>query len=255
MRHEVGVGYALIVLDQPFAGAESDYTDWYENDHFFASAMHKPWLFAGRRWIAPPELRRQRVPTSSSTFADPVNEGSQLTTFWIASGMLDEHLEWTREVTRDLAAQNRLFDRRRHVHAGFHAHIGTVYRDERVPRDIFSLVDPSPGLALAVLDVIGDQDPCAEWLLEEHLPDRVGPASAVLSAMVFGDTIAPPHDGTSSNRLFELAFLDTHPREDWEERASEEEALFSCSGRGTLAFLAPFLPRRMGTGTDVESYR
>ena len=51
------IGSALITMVEPNVGHEHAYNRWYEDDHFYSGAMHGPWTFAGRRWVAPKALR------------------------------------------------------------------------------------------------------------------------------------------------------------------------------------------------------
>ena len=53
LPNDVRIGGALITMVEPHVGHEHAYNRWYEDDHFYSGAMHGPWTFAGRRWVAP----------------------------------------------------------------------------------------------------------------------------------------------------------------------------------------------------------
>ena len=59
------IGSALITMVEPHVGHEWGYNRWYEDDHFNAGAMAFPWMFAGRRWVAPTWLQALRYPDDS----------------------------------------------------------------------------------------------------------------------------------------------------------------------------------------------
>ena len=63
--YEVRIGSALITMVEPHRGHEHAYNRWYEDDHFYSGAMAMPWMFAGRRWVAPRALQQLRYPEDS----------------------------------------------------------------------------------------------------------------------------------------------------------------------------------------------
>src|SRR4051794_26038498 len=169
--HEVGVGSALITLVEPWPGKEREYSRWYEDDHYFSGAMTAPWLFAGRRWVATAELQQLRYPADSAAI-QPVTAGCFLGTYWIAPGRLGDYLQWTAGAGPRLDADQRMYYDRDLMFTAFQDKAGTVYRDETIPADVFSLTDPAAGLVLELIDA-PSQAEAAElerWLLEEHLP-------------------------------------------------------------------------------------
>ena len=60
------IGAALITMVEPHVGHEHAYNRWYEDDHFYSGAMAMPWMFAGRRWVAPYFLQPLRYPADSA---------------------------------------------------------------------------------------------------------------------------------------------------------------------------------------------
>ncbi|MGM7775825.1 hypothetical protein ACSVHC_07335 [Arthrobacter sp. KNU-44] len=265
--HEVGVGSALINLSEPWPGKEREYSRWYEDDHYFSGAMTAPWLFAGRRWIATRDLQKLRYPAAGGA-VDPVTAGCFLGTYWIAPGRLGEYLQWTAGTGARLDADQRMYYDRDLVFTAFQDKAGTAYRDDTVPRDVFSLADPAAGLVLEFVDA---PDPAAageleRWLLEEHLPSRVGAEGPVASAMVFRPTEPLPtmrpalieamaKAGNGGRRLTVLWFLREDPRECWESWFRREGSLVEASEKGRLTFLAPFIPAKMGTNAYHDQLR
>ena len=70
--YEAKIGSALITMVEPHVGHEYSYNRWYEDDHFNAGAMAMPWMFSGRRWVAPKSLQAYRYPADSA-IAQPLD--------------------------------------------------------------------------------------------------------------------------------------------------------------------------------------
>jgi hypothetical protein len=143
-----------------------------------------------------------------------------------------------------------------------------VYRDHAVPRDIFSLMDPAPGLVLGLVDApsAADRPQLESWLLDEHLPRRLATDGVVRSAMVFRTN--PPDSrmrpdvlaglarvAGNGGRLTILWFLDESPEVRWVGEFGGVEDDIERGGRGELTFLAPFIPSIMGTDAYTEVIR
>jgi hypothetical protein len=262
---EVGVGHMLINVADPHAGSERQYNRWYEDDHFFPSALMAPFVFAGRRWVAPRDLRAFRYGRPGGEY-DPPTGGSYAATYWIAPGHLNDYFAWAAGTGPQLDAQGRNFTDRRLVLVSFADHIGSVYRDERVPRDVFALMDPAGGMVVQLVDVpdAADRDAAAAWLLDDFLPARLAVEGAKAhSVLVFRgaeDTSAmrpalqelqrrADNDG---RRLVLLWFLDSDPRTAWESEFAPLPGVMAESGHGVVEWVAPFLPARMGTDDYVD---
>lgn len=254
---DLGVGHALISLTGPEPGYEAEYNRWYEDDHYHAGGMYAPWVYAGRRWVATPDLRALRRPSTACPPLTDVDTGWVLGTYWIAPGRVDDVEAWALGANKRLAAAGRIYPHRVPGLTAFQDLAGVVHRDDDVVRAEWALHDPAPGLVLEILDTGADRRPdLVAWLLEEHLPGRVtGP---VTSAMVF-EYDARVHAGLKprirqalceqaggGGRLTVLWFLDADPRECWEHFVDEPDAV-AAGGRGRTSLLAPFVPARMGT--------
>ncbi|KAF2817537.1 uncharacterized protein BDZ99DRAFT_470526 [Mytilinidion resinicola] len=268
--HSIGVGHALITLVEPHPGHERAYNRWYEDDHMFSGALYLPWLFSGRRWVATHDLQQLRFPRDHALF-DPLSQGCYLSTYWITPGRIAEHKEWSFSVYNRLVAECRVNDHRDHVFTSFQDKSGTVYHSPSTPRDVFTLLDPSPGLVMEILDAddeAPDSSALRKWLLDVHLPARVSvPHSPVDSAMVFATRpleAMPPEvlarigeiagAANEPRRVTVLWFLKRDPREVWEWVAGEEERV-KAGGEGRVRFCAPFVPARMGTNEYDDQLR
>lgn len=264
---EVGVGHALITLVSPRRGRERDYNRWYEDDHFWAGGLYCPWVFAGRRWTATRELTDLRYPERTPV-TDDVKDGSYLTTYWIAPGRLEQASDWLAAMNARLADEGRIFIDRDHVYTSFTDHAGTVYRDPGVPRDVFSLMNPAPGLVLGLVDAPSahERPDLERWLLDDYLPGSVSPGGSVASAMVFRTNPPDPRlrpdvlaglarVAGSGGRLTILWFLDQHPAMRWVERFGSVGDEIASAGRGELALIAPFIPSLMGTDAYADVIR
>lgn len=255
---DVGVGHALITLVSPRRGEEERYNRWYEDDHFWAGGLYCPWLFSGRRWTSTRGLAALRYPEDTPV-TDHVTDGSYLTTYWIAPGRLQDATSWLASMNARLANEDRIFTERDHVYTSFTDHAGTVYRDPDVPKDVFSLVDPAPGLVLGLIDAPSAQErPALErWLLDEYLPATLSEDGPVTSAMVFRTN--PPDPGLrpdvlaglarvagNGGRLTVLWFLDQEPSTVWSDTFAGAGEQIAAGGH-ELALIAPFIPSVMGT--------
>src|SRR5258706_5959783 len=92
-EYPVRVGSMLFTMVDPHRGHEVAYNRWYERDHFYAGCLVGPWLFAGRRWVAPRALKALRYPCESELARPDVTAGSYLATYLIHSDPFDQHPE------------------------------------------------------------------------------------------------------------------------------------------------------------------
>jgi hypothetical protein len=266
--HEVGVGHALITLVEPHLGFDSHYNRWYEDRHFFDGAMAMPWMFAGRRWVAPHWLQPLRYPREQSVIPT-VDSGKYLGTYWITRDRIDEHRNWTGATNaRHRAIKNQVQERST-VYTAFHDSLGNAYRDAAVPKARYALHDPSPGIVLQVVDAHTTEGRAdlERWLTEEYLPSRVTPDGPVSLAMAF--RVLEPKTyyhsaftydilkkiGNEERRLTLLWFLTEDPQEVWQEHFTGELENLEKGGFGTTSLVAPFLPAKMGTSLYEDQLR
>ena len=260
------LGHALITLVEPDVGAEREYNRWYEDDHFISGMMDHPWVFSGRRWVATADLQRLRLPAEGG-FVDPMTAGCYLATYWLIAGRNDDHWKWTVARNKQLTHLGRQFSRRRHVYTAYHDHVVSVYRDAEVPRDVFALVDPSPGLVLQIVDAdeAAQRSDLAEHLATTHLPSRVTQTSPVRLATLWAPHPPDPDmkedvrraseaSQNGGRRLAVLWFLDRGAEDAW-PFFRDESVLVGESGLGRTSFIAAFKPSRMGTDRYVDELR
>jgi hypothetical protein len=260
---EVGVGHMLLNIASPLPGSEREYGRWYEDDHYFSSAMMAPFVFGGRRWVAPSAVRALQYARPGSEYE---SAGTYASTYWIAPGHLNDYLAWAAGTGPQLDAQGRNFAERRLVFVSFADKINTVYRDADVPRDVFALLDPPGGLVVQLIDAPepSERDALASWLLEELLPSRLASEGASASRVIVfkgaADTSAMRPalqdlqrraDG-GGRRLILLWFLDADPRDVWAREFASISDAVAGSGRGEVEWTAPFIPARMGTDDYLD---
>lgn len=251
------LGSAFITLVEPHPGHEHAYNRWYEDDHFYSpGAMAMPWWFAGRRWVATQSLRELRAPARSS-FADPVQAGCYLGTYWITAGHWRDQWAWLGAAARRLGGEDRMFAERTHVHTAFFDHLFTCAR-EGGPREIHALDHPYAGLVLEVLD--GPRDRVRRWLADEHVPRRVADP-AVGQCVAFAPRAWPADElwfdapAVVEDRVILLWFLRVDPRECWQGLFDDETAAVVRGCAGALSFVAPFVPTLPGTDRYVDELR
>jgi len=253
------IGSALITMVEPHVGHEHAYNRWYEDDHFNSGAMAMPWMFAGRRWVAPKWLQALRAP-DDSIIAQPLDAGKYITCYWITAGRYEDHLRWSVATNQRLLPDGRVYLDRTHVYTSFQEYMGAVYRDETGPRDIHSLDYPYQGMVVEVVDSADDRETLAAWLTEEALPARMAGSEAA-QTLLFApyplpeDKMAYVEDVPGlERRITLLTFTEEPPDECWETFA-DFGATVAAAGRGKVQLSAPFIPTLPGTDTYVDQLR
>jgi hypothetical protein len=249
----VKVGHMLFTMVDPHRGHEVAYNRWYERDHFYAGCLVGPWLFAGRRWVAPRALKALRYPRESAIAAPDVTAGSYVAIYWIHADRFDEHREWAGQQVRWLYQHGRGFQARTHVHTLMYAFEWAAHRDaDPVPIElaldhgyaglVTLAVRRAPGVAPAALEA---------WWRDACLPRLFpgSPAAACASWAPVPQRGAPMDipvvDEPDRLRML-LVFLDRHPLEAWQpfEQVGRDLA---ASGLGEIVFASPWLPTIVGT--------
>lgn len=252
------IGSALITMVEPHVGHEHAYNRWYEDDHFNSGAMAMPWMFAGRRWVAPRHLQALRAP-ADSIIARPLDAGKYISCYWITAGRYEDHLRWSVATNQRLLPDGRVFLDRTHVYTSFQEYLGAVYRDETGPRDVHTLDYPYQGLVVEVVDAADDRETLAAWLTGEALPARLAGSSAA-QTLLFApyplpeDKMAYVEDVPGlERRITLLTFTEVTPDECWDTFAGFGGAVEA--GRGRVELAAPFIPTLPGTDTYVDQLR
>ena len=267
-RHAIGVGGALISMVEPDPGTEFAYNRWYEDDHFYSGAMHGPWTFAGRRWVAPRALRARRAAVESSA-VQPPDAGCYISLYWITEGHENDNERWSfLAMAEALMPHGRGFTERTHVYTAFHRYRFGLVRDPGPMKPHLALNAPFVGLLVEVVDA-PSQDAFADleaWLRDEHIPAHLPsmPAGVVTAftpvpfsqgriEMPGTKPVAPP-EGVGT-RLCLLWFLDRDPFVCVPDAFAAHHDALAASGLGTLRFSGPFVPTVVGTDRYVDELR
>jgi len=255
------IGSALITMVEPHVGHEHSYNRWYEDDHFNSGAMAMPWMFSGRRWVAPKSLQAYRYPADSA-IAQPLEAGKYISIYWLTDGRYDDHMAFTVATNKRLRADDRVHMERTHVYTSFQSYRGAAYRDEKGPRDIHALEYPYGGLVVEVIDAApGKRDALLDWLKAERVP-RAMAGTDVAQCLFFQPTPLPadkmPYvkdvEGVD-NRLTLLWFTEGKPTDSWDKVFAKSGDLVARSGLGRVELVAPFIPTLPGTDNYVDELR
>lgn len=121
MTTALEIGTAIVSYIEPHEGLAREFNEWYERDHFPATVLAGPGVFTGARFVATRACKTLR-PDGATLFGDPAR-GSYLAVAFVVAGKQTEWDTWVAREMETIAAQNRLFPGRDHVHTG-------VYRFE-----------------------------------------------------------------------------------------------------------------------------
>jgi hypothetical protein len=257
---EVIIGSALITMVEPHEGHEHAYNRWYEDDHFYSGAMAMPWMFAGRRWVAPTNLQALRYP-DDSLIAQPLSAGKYISLYWITEGRYDDHLRWSVASNQRFLPNGRIYLDRTHVYTSFQSYRGVVYRDgDRGPRDIHSLDYPYRGLVVEVVDAADDRDALEQWLRGEYLPGRLADSSIAMTLLFApnplpADKMAYVEDVPGLDRRLTLLSLTEVPPEECVDAWQGLGDAVANAGVGRVELAAPFYPTLPGTDAYVDQLR
>ena len=272
---EAKLGGAFLTMVEPDAGFEAEYNRWYEDCHFYEGVMHGPWLFAGRRWVAPRALRALRSPADSPVVV-PLDAGCYISTYWLTSGHELEAERWIYEaMAATLMPTGRgLSDPplepggpwrprgRRHVYTYFHRFVFSSNRDPGPLKAQHALDHPFPGMVLEVVEAPDSASALAGRLEHDLVPATLagGPAAmcVVLEAIPFtqgmnGAALAQP-EGVG-RRLCLMWFLEEHPAGCVAEVFGPHHRRMAESGAARLLLSAPFVPTVPGTDRYVDELR
>ena len=264
--HDPLLGGALITWVEPMPEHVVGYNRWYEDDHMITGAMVMPWMFSCRRFVAPTWIQDLRGPADTRV-AEPLTAGKYIGIYWINAGRVSDHEQWALGSNYRLHAEGRgsyrgegfdPLEERRHVFTAFNDHLGTTYRDDAVPRDVHTLVQPYGGLVVQLVDAAdGDRAALDAWLADEYAPSVVGGPVALTVRFaprpLPGDKLSHVRqlDGVDGIVVL-LHFLECDPRDCWDERFADAEAAIAASGVGTLAVQAAFVPTEHGTDAYTD---
>ena len=248
-EYPVKLGHMLFTMVDPHRGEEVAYNRWYERDHFYAGCLVGPWLFAGRRWVAPRALKGLRPDVEGGLAAPDARAGSYVAIYWIHAERLDEHREWAGRQVRWLYQNGRGFTARTHVHTLLYDLEWTMYRDaDPVPVEL-ALDHGYPGMVtMAVRRAAGVEIArMDEWWRERALPDSpIATATSWAPIPQRGAPMDIPVVEEPERLRMHLFFLDAEPVRSWShfERLRRD---LEASGLGRVVFASPWLPTIVGT--------
>ena len=249
----VQTGSMLFTMVDPQHGHEVDYNRWYERDHFYAGCLVGPWLFAGRRWVAPRRLKELRFPENSTIAKPAVQAGSYVAMYWIHAGHHDEHHEWAGKQAAWLYKNGRGFDARTHVHTLMYTLDWRRHRDQDPVPLALALDHPYPGLvSLAIERNEGvEQERFDAWYRDQYL-DQLMRGSPIATCACWspipqreGPMAIPRVERTHLLDL-QLFFLDAPPEQAW-ERFVQLDKDVTASGLARVIFASPWVPTVVGT--------
>ena len=241
---EIRLGSMLFTLVEPHRGHEVDYNRWYERDHFYAGCMVGPWLFSGRRWVAPRDLKDLRTGDDPPLFGDD-RLGSYLATYFVIEGKHDEHFQWGLDQVKWLHANGRMFAERDHIHTLLYRYRGADRRHEDgVPPEL-ALEHPFPGLVAVMVERDRDDTDVPGYALASD--------SAIALVLTFDPVPLPPDAPVSQpglegleRRELQLWFVDSDPRNVWRAVTGYADALVELGG-ARVRWASPFVPTIPGT--------
>jgi hypothetical protein len=270
--NEVELGGAFVTMVEPHVGFERRYNRWYEDDHFYAGLMHGPWIFAGRRWVAPRRLQELRAP-AESPIARPLRAGCYVSTYWFTAGHEDDAEEWLHAVAAELAPAGRgLADPseepggparpigRTHVYSHVHRFVFGAARDDGPLRPEHALDHPFRGMVLELVERPAGTAAFAD-VLRDHLVAALGGTSAALVVVLEPVAFAGGMNEAAlvqpeglGQRLCLLWFVDEEPTDPLPVPLEEHERFLRDQG-ARLLLTAPFVPTVPGTDRYVDELR
>lgn len=248
----MAVGSMLFTMVDPHRGHEVAYNRWYERDHFYAGCMIGPWLFAGRRWVAPRALKALRFPAESPLARPSVAAGSYVAIYWIHAGHHAEHHEWAGQQARWLYQHGRGFDARTHVHTLMYEHRWTRYRDTDPVPLALALDHPYAGMISIAIARSAEVEPAhvETWLRDACAPVLAdGPLASCSAWRPIAQREGPmtiPRVEHPDRLTMLLLFCDAPPQEAWDRVVRFDDAV-RASGLGGVAFASPWVPTIVGT--------
>ena len=178
----IELGHALITMIEPDPETILEYHRWYEQDHFLAGVLVGPGAFAGQRWVATRDLKALRRPADSPV-AQPVDDGSFITLYWIEQDKLSDHTDWGFPEAARFAAEGRMDPRRHHVSTSYYDLVAVVARDEESAPAELAIHRQYPGLVVVWADVrstrpVGRRSGRPGRHLPQHPPARAAAGHA-----------------------------------------------------------------------------
>ena len=211
---EIEIGTAIVSYIEPTPGYAREFNRWYERDHFPATVLAGPGVFAGARFVANHACKAMRPP-SGTLFGDPTR-GSYLAVAWVLPGKQREWDAWVACEMDTIVAQDRLFPHREHVHTAVYRFVAA---SGEVPA-IVALDRGFPGLIAVADERAAPQLDLAVSVSFEHERTILSSADPPRHQLVIGFAADDPRTafGRSNQELarcgFASPFLATIPGTD-----------------------------------------
>jgi hypothetical protein len=229
---DAGIGTAIVSYMEPHAGVEREFNRWYERDHFPAAVLAGPGAYSGARFVATRGCKAVR--SEGTLFGDP-GRGSYLSIAWLLPGAQRAWDAWIPGQMETLAAEDRMFAGRDHLHTGLYEYRWEERAAGGAPASL-ALDRGYDGLVAIALE--RDNDGWARDLADAELPVVVALRRQRLLLSTLGEP--EPHS-------LLLAFVDGDPIDVWHRLV--EPVLATRAGVG---FAGPFLATVPGTDTYVD---
>jgi len=221
MTADVAIGTAIVSYIEPAPGHAAAFNRWYERDHFPATVLAGPGVFAGARFVATRACKALRP--AGTLFGDPAR-GSYLAVAWVLPGKQAEWDAWVAREMEVIAAAGRLFPHREHVHTA-------IYRCAWTEGDAITVLARRPA-GVVVVGREGAVGPVAGGL--EGAGVQVG---LVAERTILSAADPPAH-------TLVLTFTDSDPRDVYADTFAD-----AFAGAG---FASPFLAVVPGTDTYAD---
>jgi hypothetical protein len=201
---------------------------------------------------------------AESEFAQPVQAGSYLATYWMNKGQEDEWGTWAGEQVWWLYNNGRGFNERTHAQTGLYDFVSAVYAPRNTVPIELALHHRYNGLGVVVVEPTEgtSRDAVVDWLEAKAAPGLMASgAAAIVSSWVLRGPRADQEGasspmplgapGGSPDRVVQLTFVDTEPAGQW-DAYREYGATIDAGGVGKVSFAAPFVPTIVGTDTYTD---
>jgi hypothetical protein len=188
----ITIGTAIVSYIEPHPGQAIAFNRWYESDHFPATVTGGPGVFAGARFVATHACKAARP--AGRLFGDPAR-GSYLAVAWVLPGKQAEWDEWVAREMKTIAAQDRLFPGRDHVHTAIYEWTrdsGTVDAISALDRGYAGAIVVADEHAAPHLDLpVADLPAVVGLRLERTIVSQAGPpAHELVVGLCAGDPLA-----------------------------------------------------------------
>jgi hypothetical protein len=267
MSKHIELGHALITMIEPDRETVRQYNRWYEHDHFLSGVLTGPGAFAGRRFVATRALKELRFP-ADSPIAQPVEDGSFITVYWIERDQLAAHCDWGFPEAARLAGLGRMNTDRHHVSTSYYDLAGHTPRDKNpVPVEL-ALHHPYPGLVMIWTTTRANDHEVRAAGLRGHLTEADSPISRAVTfrpialpeplpampGVIASQREIGRDDGDNPDDTEILAhccFVDGDVAAQWPTTAALIEKALATAGLEAL-LVAPFIPTVPGTDTYLD---